>query len=76
MYLAGLIQSVSIMYREDLDLKNHLAGHQRKLMKIVFDTTQVLPSALQANSMTKFSWAGGKPIQLLCPQASALEGLA
>lgn len=30
------------MYREDLDLKNHLAGHQRKLMKIEFDSTQAL----------------------------------
>ena len=38
----GLIQSVSIVYREDLDLKNHLAGHQRKLMKVAFDHTQAL----------------------------------
>jgi DNA polymerase epsilon subunit 1 len=40
--VAGLIRSVSIVYREDLDLKNHLAGHQRKLMKIAFDNTQAL----------------------------------
>lgn len=40
--IAGLIKSVSIVYREDLDLKNHLAGHQRKLMKIAFDNTQAL----------------------------------
>jgi DNA polymerase epsilon subunit 1 len=39
---AGLIKSVSIVYREDLDLKNHLAGHQRKLMQVSFDHTQAL----------------------------------
>jgi hypothetical protein len=39
---AGLIKSVSIVYREDLDLKNHLAGHQRRLMKISFENVQAL----------------------------------
>ena len=41
-FRAGLIQSVSIVYREDLDLKNHLAGHQRKLLKVAFHHTQAL----------------------------------
>jgi hypothetical protein len=30
------------VHREDLDLKNHLAGHQRKLMKVSFDHVQRL----------------------------------
>eukprot|EP00892_Ulva_mutabilis_P006158 jgi/Ulvmu1/3914/UM018_0137.1 len=38
----GLIKTISIVYREDLDLKNHLAGHQRKLMQVAFDHTQAL----------------------------------
>lgn len=40
--LAGLIKNISIVYREDLDLKNHLAGNQRKLIKVAFDHTQAL----------------------------------
>ena len=39
---AGQIKSVSIVYREDLGLPNHLAGHQRKLMQLSFDHVQQL----------------------------------
>ena len=42
MVYAGLIKSVDIVHREDLSLKNHLAGHQRKLMTLTFDHTQQL----------------------------------
>lgn len=31
-----------MVHREDLSLKNHLAGHQRKLLQLSFDHTQQL----------------------------------
>jgi hypothetical protein len=37
-----MIKEVEIVLHEDLSLKNHLAGHQRKLMKLSFDHVQQL----------------------------------
>ena len=32
----GALKEVEIVHREDLDLKNHLSGIQRKLLKLTF----------------------------------------
>ncbi|GAX75625.1 hypothetical protein CEUSTIGMA_g3069.t1 [Chlamydomonas eustigma] len=38
----GMIQSTDMVMREDLDLKNHLSGLQRKLLKVSFYNSQQL----------------------------------
>ena len=37
-----MIKCVDIVYKEDLDLKNHLSGIKRRLMKVSFYSVQQL----------------------------------
>lgn len=71
---------MAIVHREDLSLKNHLGGHQRKLMKVTFGHVQQLMDVkselLPVVQSNKASAARADAYSVLAALAATREGEA